>query len=101
MTALPQMDLLWHRVVFTRPELDDRGLSRMLFRLALFKRRGRTEAEADTLADRLAQRDHDRDDRRICLECNNLRPQQRCAHKHAVLLDVLQRCDNFKFEMPA
>lgn len=78
----------------------DAQIRRFQFRLGLFQRRGRTEREAEKLADYLAFRDQDKDDRRCCLECQNLRPQMRCVHQHAVLLDVPQRCQHFAFEMP-
>lgn len=78
----------------------DREISRFTFRTALFKRRGLLESEAELLADRLALRDMERDDRRVCLECKHVRPQLRCIHSHAVLTDVLQRCPDFAFEAP-
>ena len=70
------------------------------FRLGLFKRRGLPESEAERLADRLALRDQEKDDRRVCMECQHIRPQGRCVHRHAVLNDLLQRCNNFAFETP-
>ena len=79
---------------------NDKQIARFVFRLGLFMRRGLPEPKAEALADRLAERDHDRDDRRICLECKNLRAPMRCFHQHAVLSDVLQRCPQFAFETP-
>lgn len=42
-------------------------------RLHLFTRHGLNNTEAETLADGLVARDRDEDDRRLCLECRNLR----------------------------
>lgn len=78
----------------------DAEFRRFAFRVALFTRRGRTESEAEFLADRLALRDQEKDDRRVCLECKHVRPQLRCVHDHAVLNEVLQRCPQFAFETP-
>lgn len=78
----------------------DAEFRRFDFRAALFQRRGMTEAEAQFLADRLALRDQERDDRRVCVECKHVRAQLRCIHSHAVLTDVLQRCPDFAFEAP-
>jgi ferric iron reductase protein FhuF len=73
---------------------------RYALRHALFRRRGLPESEAEALADMLALRDQSGDDRRVCMECQHIQPQARCAHKHAVLNDVLQRCPSFAFEKP-
>jgi hypothetical protein len=78
----------------------DREISRFIFREALFRRRGLTATEAEAWADRLALRDQDRDDRRLCLECQHIRPQGRCVHRQPVLNDILQRCSHFTFETP-
>ena len=83
-----------------RPALNDRQIARMQFRIGLFQRRGLSEAKAESLADRLALRDDQRDDRRLCLECAALLSAVRCKHGHAVLLEVLQRCPSFTFEKP-
>lgn len=45
-------------------------------------------------AERLFWRDRDMDDRRLCVECGNCSPRQRCSNGMAVL-DVFQRCDYF------
>lgn len=78
----------------------DAEFRRFAFRAGLFQRRGLPASEAECLADRLALRDQERDDRRVCLECKHIRPQLRCIHAHAVLNDVLQRCPSFSFEAP-
>jgi hypothetical protein len=82
-----------------RPALNDRQIARMVFRIALFRRRGLTEDQAEKLADRLADRDHDQDDRRDCLECSHLRGMN-CAVSGAVLRGLLQRCPTFSWELP-
>ena len=78
----------------------DREITRFQFRLGLLMRRGLPEQKAEALADRLALRDQERDDRRICLECAALLSDVRCKHGHAVLPDVFQRCPSFTFEKP-
>ncbi len=89
----------------------DAEFRRFDFRLALFKRRGLTEREAETLADRLALRDQDRDDRRVCLECIHLQHRGTCfAAAQGWLAGVskflepipnlLQRCERFEFCKP-
>lgn len=78
-------------------------------RLALFTEKGLSLAEAEALADTLVIRDRDADDRRLCLECANVRHgggmwgcgQWRVAKLGAGglpadLVRVLQRCDAFK-----
>ena len=84
----------------------------MIFRLELFARRGFTEAQAEALADRLAQRDYDRDDRRMCAECSNLQERGTCfaaaqgwipntARNFSPVRTLLQRCEAFSFAKPA
>ena len=67
-------------------------------------RRGFGNLQAEALADRLAMRDREQDDRRTCLECSNYRPG-RCGNSrnaglttHQVAADLaalLQRCPSF------
>lgn len=78
----------------------DAQIRRYSFRHGLFRRRGLSDGAAEALADRLALRDQDKDDRRVCLECKHIKPQLRCTHHQAVLLDQLQRCPHFEFETP-
>jgi hypothetical protein len=107
----------------SRPALTDRQLGRMSFRLDLLQRRGFTEAEAEALADRLAQRDYDRDDRRMCAECAHLQERGTCfvaglrrtdertgkstgglpntARYFTPIRTLLQRCEAFSFAKPA
>lgn len=83
------------------PAWTEREIARCVFRTALFRRRGMTEREAEAWASRLADRDHDRDDRRICAECKHLRPMGACAVRGIYVRDTLQRCPLFTFETPA
>jgi hypothetical protein len=82
-------------------------------RLARFSTKGVTHADAESLADRLVQRDRDSDDRRLCLECRHLSgygaSSWRCRNWQAAgvairsrdtqlpadLVLQLQRCDGF------
>ena len=95
----------------SRPALNDRHLARMQFRLALFKRRGLLDSEADALADRLAQRDYEGDERRVCMECKSLQQRGGCfQHQQGRLPgagkffqpmpQTLQRCGRFEFQTP-
>lgn len=93
-----------------------REIGRYLFRVGLFTRRGRTVEVAEAMADRLALRDQERDDRRICLECSNLTKPQRAWDSWGCfaaqqgwipggkgmrpLLDTLQRCEQFEWQKP-
>lgn len=95
----------------------DREQARFTFRVALFVRRGQLEHEAETLADRLYERDFERDDRRMCLECKHLQRSGTCfAAKQGRLIhppggtkaaefftppqQLLQRCEGFEFVTP-
>lgn len=51
-------------------------------------------ADAEALADRLAARDQEGDDRALCVECRHHRPTG-CAVRGAWLPRTLQRCDTF------
>jgi hypothetical protein len=81
-------------------------------RVALFKRRGLTEAKAEALAERLALRDMERDDRRVCLECLHLQTSGTCfpavqgwmphtSTRFEPVRDLLQRCESFSAWKPA
>lgn len=89
----------------------DREISRFTFRTALFQRRGLLESEAELLADRLALRDQERDDRRVCLECSNHQTSGTCfaaslgrlfgaSKRHTPVPDLLQRCEGFEWVTP-
>lgn len=56
---------------------------------------GRTEQEADDLAERLTLRDRDGDDRKLCQECAHGIRGLRCAKNHAFQATQLQRCPAF------
>lgn len=77
-------------------------------RLSRFSDKGLSLAEAEWLVDKLATRDRDRDDRRLCLECAHLQGcgPWRCGNWQAAdvgrqwlardLVLILQRCDGFR-----
>ncbi len=89
----------------------DAEFRRFAFRFALLARRGLAQDAAEALADRLALRDQEKDDRRICWECQHL---QRSGHCFAAsqgripntskqlmpVKDLLQRCEAFEFQTP-
>jgi hypothetical protein len=95
-----------------RPALTDKQIARMAWRIARFQRLGFTETAAERLACRLADRDHERDDRRVCAECSNYAQDGSClparqgrmpltSTRHQPVPDVLQRCSHFSFATPA
>jgi hypothetical protein len=65
-------------------------------RLFRFTEMGLTLALAEFLADKLATRDRESDDRRLCIECSNAGPGWRCNLRAGFLMDRLHRCDYFK-----
>lgn len=79
---------------------SQREIDRFVFREALFRRRGDSPIEAEQRAERLVQRDRDRDERRYCLECQHIRPMTRCAANGSAVKDLLQRCELFDWEAP-
>lgn len=83
-----------------RGELDDRQIGRLEFRTELFQRHGWPLERAEAWADRLVERDTERDDRRLCVECRNLLHDWRCAQGGTVVAEQLQRCDQFQWEKP-
>lgn len=98
--------------------MSDKLIARMAWRIGLFTRRGMPPAAAEHLADRLYRRDHERDDRRCCIECKHRvanrtcrlaateaeRPMAERALKAArqlhVIDNLLARCAGFSFEVP-
>jgi hypothetical protein len=86
------------------PAWNDQQIARFKFREALFQRRGLDAASAEKLGDRLAVRDHERDDRRCCLECEsfqfNTRSGAACFKRHPVSTQQLVRCPGFTFLKP-
>lgn len=84
----------------------DRVAERTERRIELFVRRRLDEDTAVDLAGRLALRDADDDERRVCLECTHLQSDGGCyaarqGWLHATprnftpVRDLLQRCDRF------
>lgn len=93
------------------PAWGEAQIRRYVFREALFRRRGVPADVAERLGDRLATRDHERDDRRVCLECSNLQRGGKCfavqqghmkdvSLKHEPVTNILQRCDHFSWQTP-
>lgn len=93
------------------PAWNDAQISRFNFRHGLFQRRGVEFFAAEKLADRLALRDFERDDRRLCLECESLQRGGKCfqvaqgnlpnvSPRHEPVTTVLQRCEKFSFQKP-
>lgn len=93
------------------PAWGEAQIRRYVFREALFRRRGVSADVAESLGDRLATRDHERDDRRVCLECSNLQRGGKCfavqqghmkdvSPKHEPVTNILFRCDFFQFQTP-
>lgn len=78
----------------------DAQVRRFLFRVALFMRRGLPEDTAERVADRLAFRDQDLDERRLCIECVHIKPLHRCVINNLGIRGVLHRCPSFQFETP-
>jgi hypothetical protein len=73
---------------------DDATCARFVARVTLFLRRGIGASDADDLAEALAARDRDHDDRRLCAECRHGRAQ-RCPDGAPLPLGVLHRCAVF------
>jgi hypothetical protein len=93
------------------PPWGEKEISRFKFRVGLFVRRGMSEHDAEVWADRLFERDYERDDRRICLECQHLQRSGGCfaaaqgwikgADKRMQpIKDLLQRCECFSWQTP-
>lgn len=98
------------------PAMTDKAIAAFLYRTGLFQRRGWPPEKAEAWADRLFQRDTERDDRRLCIECSNLQRGGWCARASRVLgretnkdgraaalqpvTDILQRCPPFAFQTP-
>lgn len=78
----------------------DKMIARFRFRAALFARRGMTEDRAEAWADRLAARDADLDERRICFECDSWQRSHTCAKRLPTSPWQLVRCGGFEFVKP-
>lgn len=82
------------------PAWEDKQITRFMFHLGLFQRRGLSFDVAERLGDRLAVRDYQRDDRRVCVECVSIQRGNTCFKKQPVLATQLMRCDHFDFQTP-
>lgn len=94
------------------PSWGEREIARFKFRAALFQRRGLSPADAETWADRLFERDFERDDRRVCLECEHIQRSGQCfaaaqgwmlpgtPKRYEPVTTQLQRCEAFSFQKP-
>lgn len=79
----------------------DREIARFTFRAALFRRRGLPPAAADRTAERLVERDRDRDERRLCIECAHRQQSRTCFLGLPMTpSDLLARCPSFEFQKP-
>jgi hypothetical protein len=85
---------------------SDADITRFLQRKERLIRWGRSEEEAERIAERLVRRDRDGDDRRMCVECSFLGNSGRCIAAATGRLkgvdrrlepvpDILQRCEAF------
>lgn len=92
--------------------LADAEIVRLQLRTALFMRRGQPAAKAEFLADRVALRDQDKDDRRLCIECAHRQDDDGCFAAMAGWLglhskrqtcmpaELLHRCGKFLWQKP-
>ena len=93
-----------------RPWGDDE-FRRFGLRVAMFKRRRIDQATAERWADRLALRDQQLDDRRVCIECKHKQDDGGCFaasqgrmkgvdKRLQVIPFILQRCNHFAWQKP-
>jgi hypothetical protein len=98
-------------MVYDMPAWDDKQINRFTFRVGLFVRRGIALLQAQSIADHLAFRDFEKDDRRMCLECSSLQRCGKCFEvqqgnipgvslKHEPVQTILQRCTFFAWQKP-
>ena len=90
----------WREVQCPPTPLNDIELGRCVKRAALFERRGLSADAAETLADRLARRDRERDDRQCCIECDSLQQPGTCFRGLPISRTQLVRCAGFGWAMP-
>lgn len=76
-------------------------LKRFDYRAGLFQRRGFDFSEAAHLAHELYERDADKDDRRMCIECQHFQRSRTCARRGLFLISTPQRCPLFAWQTPA
>lgn len=82
------------------PPWGEKEIARFKFRVGLFTRRGMSEADAEVWADRLFERDYERDDRRICLECSSWQRSRTCFKRLPTSPEQLIRCEGFSWQRP-
>lgn len=82
------------------PAWGDAQIRRFNFRFQLFQRRGIEPLHAEKLADQLATRDYERDDRRLCLECKHMQRSRTCFLRLPMSIEQLARCHGFQFQTP-
>jgi len=87
-------------MVYDMPAWDDKQIKRFMFRVGLFVRRGLDHIKAESIADRLAFRDFERDDRRMCLECGNYQKSRSCFVGLPMSTEQLARCHGFEWQKP-
>ncbi len=79
----------------------DAEINRFELRRAMFVRRGQSLADAEALGDRLALRDQEQDDRRMCIECRHMQHDGRCVVLSIpTVKTTLQRCHAFAWQVP-
>jgi len=76
-------------------------ITRFEYRTGLFQRRGFPFVQAAELAHELWERDADKDDRRMCIECKHFQQSRTCARRGLFLRQTLQRCPLFAWQTPA
>jgi len=96
--------------------MNDREISRMEFRIGLFRRRGWQLQRAERFADVLLVRDREHSDQRACIECAHLQRGfqgslpcfaaaqgwvKSASCRLEPVTDVLQRCERFEWAKPA
>lgn len=79
---------------------SDAEIARFPKRVALFQRRGMGHAQAERVADSLALRDQDRDERRMCVECESWQQSRTCRKGLPTSFDQLARCVGFTWQKP-
>ena len=84
----------------TMPAWGDAQIRRFNFRHQLFQRRGIEPLHAERLADQLATRDYEHDDRRLCLECVSYQRSRTCFKRLPMSIELLARCHGFEWQKP-
>jgi hypothetical protein len=90
---------------------EARVAARLDKRIRLFRRRGCDDVTAGEMAEQLALRDADLDDRRMCIECAHLQRDGGCfaarqgwlfgtSRSLTPVQTMLQRCERFEWQKP-